>query len=47
VSKTYQNFSGGVEIGGRARLGIPKSSISEHSFSFQKMIDLRGANAIS
>jgi hypothetical protein len=30
----------------RARLRIPKSSISKRSFSFQKMIDLRQENAI-
>jgi hypothetical protein len=36
----------GGEIGRRARLRIPKSSISKRSFSFQKMIDLREKNAI-
>jgi hypothetical protein len=32
--------------GRRARLRIPKSSISKRSFSFQKMIDLREENAL-
>jgi hypothetical protein len=32
--------------GRRARLRIPKSSISKRFFSFQKMIDLRAKNAI-
>jgi hypothetical protein len=36
----------GGGIGRRARLRIPKSSISKHSFSFQKMVDLREENAI-
>jgi hypothetical protein len=36
----------GGEIGRRARLRIPKSSISQRSFSFQKTSDLRGKNAV-
>jgi len=32
----------GGGIGRRARLRIPKSSTSKHSFSFQKTSDLRG-----
>jgi hypothetical protein len=36
----------GGEIGRRAGLRIPKSSISKRFFSFQKTIDLREENAI-
>jgi hypothetical protein len=36
----------GGEIGRRARLRIPKTSISKRSFSFQKAPDLRGENAM-
>jgi hypothetical protein len=34
--RTFQNFSEGVEIGRRARLRIPKSSISSVPFRFRK-----------
>jgi len=34
------------EIGRRARLRIPKSSISQRSFLFQKTSDLREENAV-
>jgi hypothetical protein len=44
--RTCHKFSGGVEIGRRARFRIAKSSISKHRFSFQKTIDLREKNAI-
>ena len=46
LSKNCHKFSGGVEIGRRARFRIAKSSISKRSFSFQKRTDLRGENAI-
>jgi len=44
VQADFHRYRSG--IGRRARLRIPKSSISERRFAFQKTIDLREKNAI-